>query len=88
MSKKRITDLLQECSEVAGVVLPSIENVLDNNEIEYGYNGDSEIVITGKSKDDIKPLLNDVEGVTKEQMKMLIQISELNGNVYIRQVMK
>ena len=88
MSKKRITDLLQECSEVAGVVLTSIESVLDNNDIEYNYNGDSEIVITGKTKDEIKPLLNDVEGVTKEQLKMLINISELNGNVYIRQVMK
>jgi hypothetical protein len=88
MSKKRITDLLQECSEVSGVVLPAIENVLDDNDIEYNYNGDSEIVISGKTKDEIKPLLNDVEGVSKEQMKVLINISELNGNVYIRQIMK
>lgn len=88
MSKKGITDLLKDCSKVADRVMEGVENVLDTHDITFSYNGDSEIIIEGKSKDEIKSLLNEVEEITEEQMKVLVHVSELGGNVFIRQLMK
>lgn len=88
MSKKGITDLLKDCSKVTDRVMEGVENILNSHDITFSYNGDSEIIIEGKSKDEIKSLLNEVEDITEEQMKVLVQVSELGGNVFIRQLMK
>lgn len=88
MSKKGITDLLKDCSKVADKVMNEIETILNSHEITFSNNGDSEIIIENKTKDEVKSLFNEIDSITEEQMKVLVQVSELGGNVFIRQLMK
>lgn len=89
MSKKQpITDLLKECSEVADCVMDCVENVLTAHDMAFSKNGESEIIVEGETKDDIKTLLLEIDEVTEEQIKVLISITESAGKVFIRQTMK
>lgn len=82
MSKANITDALRECDEIVCDVMDKIKKKLDKKEIKY-KDKKSEIIVSGKTLDEIKFLLKDMDDYDK--IKLVVQLSCVNGNVYIRQ---
>lgn len=83
---KNITDELKDCEGVLSDIMNKIEEILDEKGIEYSSINSSEIVIEGKSKNDILPLLSEIDGINENQIKMVIQITEVKDKVFIRKI--
>ena len=83
---KNITDELKECEGVLSDIMNKFEEILDEKGIEYSNINSSEIVIEGKSKNDILPLLSEIDGINENQIKMVIQITEVKDKVFIRKI--
>ena len=85
MGKTEVKDALLECKEISSDIMDKVTELLTEEGIGYTQNSDSEIIINGKEKSEIKDLLYTMEDVTKQQIKMVLQISDVNGNTFIRQ---
>ena len=79
---KTITDALRECDDFVRDVMDKIKKKLDKKKIEY-KDKNTEIIVSGKTLDEIKFLLKDMDDYDK--IKLIVQLSCVNGKVYIRQ---
>lgn len=85
MESQNVTNALNECNNISENIMDKVENVLMSNGIQYDKNGDFEIVIKDSSKDDVREKLSGLTDVEDHQLKLLLQITESNNNVFIRQ---
>lgn len=82
-TNKNIYNALKECGSVVDTIMGDITSLLDKKKIKYTTNTDSELVVYGKTKSDIKDIL--LTDIPKDTLKLLIQITETDDKVFIRQ---
>ena len=80
----KIKEAIKNCEDLTDTIMDMISDTLKENKIEFIQNNESEIVIENNTKENIREILlsMDVDLIT---LKLLIQITENNDNVYIRQ---
>ena len=83
MSEK-IKEAIKNCEDLTDSIMDMISETLNENKIEFIQNNESEIVIENNTKENIREILLSMD-VDKSALKLLIQITENNDNVYIRQ---
>ena len=62
-----------------------ISNLLNENNIDFTFQNEYEIVVSGKTKSDIKDIISSDDTLDPQVLKMMISITEINGNTFIRQ---
>lgn len=85
MKSNTVKDALNECIEISSDIMNKVGNQLSSEGLKFSRPSDSEIIIENNSKDDIKNLVYSIEGATEQQLKLLLQITESNNKVFIRQ---
>ena len=85
MANKKLKNALLECSEIVMEIMPNVCKILTENEVDYTANNQSEVTISGSNKKDILNLINDSCDIGKDKLKLILQVSESNDIVYIRQ---
>ena len=85
MAGKKMKDALLDCSEITSDIMSKINCELKENGIAFSHKNKSEIIIDGKTKKEIIEFIEGSGLITKNQMNLLLQVSESNGNVFIRQ---
>ena len=81
----KMTEALIECEELNNSIMSIISKQLEANNIKFTNNNQSEIIISDYDKDSIKNILSNIENVDNSSMKLLIQITEVNSKIFIRQ---
>ena len=81
----QIEDVFTKCSEFSDDIMDRISNLLSENNIDYTTQNDYEIVLSGKTKSDIKDIISSDDTLDPQVLKMMISITETNGNTFIRQ---
>ena len=81
----QIEDVFTKCSEFSDDIMDRISNLLSENNIDYTTQNDYEIVVSGKTKSDIKAIISSDDTLDPQVLKMMISITETNGNTFIRQ---
>ena len=81
----QIEDVFTQCSEFSDDIMDRISNLLSENNIDYTTQNDYEIVVSGKTKSDIKDIISSDDTLDPQVLKMMISITETNGNTFIRQ---
>ena len=81
----QIEDVFTQCSEFSDDIMDRISNLLSENNIDYTTQNDYEIVVSGKTKSDIKDIISSDDTLDPQVLKMMISITEINGNTFIRQ---
>ena len=81
----QIEDVFTKCSEFSDDIMDRISNLLSENNIDYTTQNDYEIVGSGKTKSDIKDIISSDDTLDPQVLKMMISITEINGNTFIRQ---
>ena len=81
----QIEDVFTKCSEFSDDIMDRISNLLSENNIDYTTQNDYEIVVHGKTKTDIKNVINADDTFDPHVIKVLLSITESSGNTYIRQ---
>ena len=81
----QIEDVFTKCSEFSVDIMDRISNLLNENNIDYTTQNDYEIVVSGKTKSDIKDIISSDDTLDPQVLKMMISITETNGNTFIRQ---
>ena len=81
----QIEDVFTKCSEFSDDIMDRISNLLSENNIDYTTQNDYEIVVSGKTKSDIKDIISSDDTLDPQVLKMMISITEINGNTFIRQ---
>ena len=81
--------LQQKMNESANYSKPCILIVDDSsiirNSLKRIFQNDYEIVVSGKTKSDIKDIISSDDTLDPQVLKMMISITEINGNTFIRQ---
>ena len=85
MATKKMKTTLLECGEITASIIPNVCKILSSNNIEYLNNNQSEITIKDKNKKDILKLVKEYCDIDNDKLKLLLQFSESNNTVYIRQ---
>ena len=85
MTNKKLKNALLECSEIVMEIMPNVCKILTENKIDYTNTNQSEVTISGSNKKDILKLIKDSCDIEKNKLKLLLQVSESNNIVYIRQ---
>ena len=80
-----IEDVFTKCSEFSVDIMDRISNLLNENNIDFTFQNDYEIVVSGKTKSDIKDIISSDDTLDPQVLKMMISITETNGNTFIRQ---
>ena len=81
----QIEDVFTKCSEFSDDIMDRISKLLSENNIDYTTQNDYEIVVSGKTKSDIKDIISSDDTLDPQVLKMMISITETNGNTFIRQ---
>ena len=81
----QIEDVFTKCSEFSVDIMDRISNLLNENNIDFTFQNDYEIVVSGKTKSDIKDIISSDDTLDPQVLKMMISITETNGNTFIRQ---
>ena len=81
----QMKEALQSCSEIAADIMKKIDKKLKEEAIDFSHKNQSEIIVKEKTKKEILDLITTIEGLSKSQIKMILQFSESNGKLYIRQ---
>ena len=81
----QIEDVFTKCSEFSDDIMDRISNLLNENNIDFTFQNDYEIVVSGKTKSDIKDIISSDDTLDPQVLKMMISITETNGNTFIRQ---
>ena len=81
----QIEDVFTKCSEFSDDIMDRISNLLNENNIDFTFQNDYEIVVSGKTKSDIKDIISSDDTLDPQVLKMMISITEINGNTFIRQ---
>ena len=81
----QIEDVFTKCIEFSVDIMDRISNLLNENNIDFTFQNDYEIVVSGKTKSDIKDIISSDDTLDPQVLKMMISITEINGNTFIRQ---
>ena len=81
----QIEDVFTKCSEFSVDIMDRISNLLNENNIDFTFQNDYEIVVSGKTKSEIKDIISSDDTLDPQVLKMMISITEINGNTFIRQ---
>ena len=81
----QIEDVFTKCIEFSVDIMDRISNLLNENNIDFTFQNDYEIVVSGKTKSDIKDIISSDDTLDPQVLKMMISITETNGNTFIRQ---
>ena len=76
----QIEDVFTKCSEFSDDIMDRISNLLSENNIDYTTQNDYEIVVSGKTKSDIKDIIDYNNEITKNNGKLII--CNKNYNVF------
>ena len=85
MKSKKVKSAFIECNEISSDIMNRVSSHLTSEGVEHTRKNESEIIINNKSKDEIKDLVKNISGITKQQIKLILQISEINDKIFIRQ---
>ena len=80
----QIEDVFTKCSEFSDDIMDRISNLLSENNIDYTTQNDYEIVVSGKTKSDIKDIISSDDTLDPQVLKMMISNTEKNVNTFIR----
>ena len=81
----QIEDVFTKCIEFSVDIMDRISNLLNENNINFTFQNEYEIVVSGKTKSDIKDIISSDDTLDPQVLKMMISITEINGNTFIRQ---
>ena len=81
----QLEEAFTNAEEFADDIMDRISNILTSNKITYSSTNDYEIVVHGKTKTDIKNVINADDTFDPHVIKVLLSITESSGNTYIRQ---
>lgn len=83
-----LKDELMKASKYSADVIPRIAMVLNDNEIKYEKNNDTELIIldNDKTRDEIKELIYTNIDIPTTYLNMLLDIIDTDGSTYIRQL--
>ena len=81
----QIEDVFTKCSEFSVDIMDRISNLLNENNIDFTFQNEYEIVVSGKTKSDIKDIISSDDTLDPQVLKMMISITETNDNTFIRQ---
>lgn len=85
MITKKMKDALLDCSQITEDIMDKISEELNSKGVTFTHDNKSEIIINDNTKKDIIEIIEKSGSISKERMKLLLQVSESNGNVYVRQ---
>lgn len=80
------TDALNNQSNVCPDIMEKVKDVLSTNNVEYLSNGEYELVIPNTKKSVVYEILEEGVSVDNEVLHILIDITEVSNDTYIRQV--
>lgn len=81
----QLEEIFTEAEEVMDDIMDRISNLLSSNSINFSKVNNYEIVVTNKSKADLKEIIKKDDTFDPQVIKMLLSFTESNGNTYIRQ---
>ena len=81
----QLEEAFTNAEEFADDIMDRISNLLNENNIDFTFQNDYEIVVSGKTKSDIKDIISSDDTLDPQVLKMMISITEINGNTFIRQ---
>ena len=81
----QLEEAFTNAEEFADDIMDRISNILTSNKIKFSSTNDYEIVVHGKTKTDIKNVINADDTFDPHVIKVLLSITESSGNTYIRQ---
>ena len=76
---------LEDCMELIDHLMDDIESALQDEHIEYTRAIDSEIIVKNSDKETVKNCILSIEKLDKEKMNLLLQITESQEKIFIRQ---
>lgn len=76
---------LEDCMEIIDHLMDDIESVLHDEHIEYTRAIDSEIIVKNSDKETVKNCILSIEKLDNEKMNLLLQITESQEKIFIRQ---
>ena len=80
-----IASAIKECEELSSSIMEKIDTALSSNDISFIHSNKSEIITENTSKEDIIDIILNIDDVNESNFKLLLQITESNEKVYIRQ---
>jgi hypothetical protein len=80
-----IKEALTNCNDISSNIMDKVCDALSSEGISYKKTTNSEIVITNKTKKEVNECVVKNSGVSCQQLKLLLQISEGTDKVFIRQ---
>ena len=83
--EKNMTDALKECKGITKNIMGIVTDKLSEEGIKYEIVNKYEISIPNQNKGYVASILHNINGINESQLKMILQISEVNGKIYIRQ---
>ena len=81
----QLEQIFTEAEEVMDDIMDRISNLLTSKSINFSKVNNYEIVVTNKSKADLKEIIKKDDTFDPQIVKMLLSFTESNGNTYIRQ---
>jgi hypothetical protein len=78
-------DALHDCEKVISEIMDKVDDILTENNISFIHTNKSEIIVENKGKEDVLNLINNINDVDENTIKLLLQVTESSNNVFIRQ---
>lgn len=80
-----IKDALLDCEKAASDIMDKVDNKLSENNVSFIHNNKSEIIVENQTKSNVLDIINSIDDVDESTSKLLLQVTESNSNVFIRQ---
>lgn len=81
----QLEEAFTEAEEFTDDIMDRISKLLTKKKIKFSSTCNYEIVVSGKTKADIKKVIEKDDSFDPQIIKVLLSITESNGNTYIRQ---
>lgn len=85
MTNQSMKTAILNCKDISANIMDDIDKKLKSSKIKFTHKKKSEIIVEGSDKEKINNTIFKMKKYDVSQIKMLIQISESNGKVFIRQ---
>ena len=81
----KIKEALLECTDIISEIMDNVSDKLNENGFTYIHTSESEIIVNNTTKKDILNLISTIENVDSNKSKLMLQVTESNEKVFIRQ---
>ena len=85
MANQSMKTAILNCKDISANIMDDIDKKLKSSKIKFTHKKKSEIIVEGSNKEKINDIIFKMKKYDVSQIKMLIQISESNSKVFIRQ---